>query len=503
MCAALKFVDAFALSLAGATPMPWGLIYPQDARGRPSYNPKGKYVVKLWVAGAWRAVTIDDRMPVDANGYLVLSSSAGSPRELWPTLMAKALYKLYSMSSLGSTFHDLLRDTREAQLESLDKTKSQQSTGVASFVAFAVQAMTGGLPDILASASTADGMLDAFTGGGTPMQPYHKFSVDFECQKLNRLANMSSKKKRKKKGKKEVTATELKDALQRRTDNIASIRAELKAPRPQVFMVCFAEELRKVAEDQEMNTPTPDVPIEAALNGDAGAGATETSRSLEPSSSTTPTDPAAATSSSTAPVAGGEETTNPEATTTTTTCTEPPEEVFTSPSAKFTIYPVLAISTQDNDPDAEPQLLLEWAPKKEVCCLMNVDLCGRLSARALVFWCVGRTVHPCAWHIIRTPAHLHSHTTQRFRTPWRTMDLPFTGHLFLSWLPQELCWCRCTRLPLCLTLAISITTGVNERQGTRLIQKMLPLLTSLAHSRRTCCMWLETRQCLPGMIPSH
>ncbi|CAN0469492.1 unnamed protein product, partial [Phaeothamnion confervicola] len=53
---------------ATAAPFLWEAIYPQDESGRPSYNPGGKYIVRLFAAGRWRRVTIDDRIPVDAAG---------------------------------------------------------------------------------------------------------------------------------------------------------------------------------------------------------------------------------------------------------------------------------------------------------------------------------------------------------------------------------------------------------------------------------------------------
>ena len=71
----------------------WELIYPKAADGvTPAYNPSGKYAVRLFEQGAWRMVVVDDRMPF-VHGTLLVPSSA-SRLELWPMILAKALYKL-------------------------------------------------------------------------------------------------------------------------------------------------------------------------------------------------------------------------------------------------------------------------------------------------------------------------------------------------------------------------------------------------------------------------
>ena len=89
----------------------WELIHPQE-EGRPRYVPSGKYAVKLFEQGEWRLVTVDDRMPFDASGAAMLPRSTAQ-LELWPMLIAKAIYKLASgaASSLSQDPTVLLRMT--------------------------------------------------------------------------------------------------------------------------------------------------------------------------------------------------------------------------------------------------------------------------------------------------------------------------------------------------------------------------------------------------------
>jgi calpain-7 len=69
-----------------------GLIYPQDENGKPIFNPAGKYVVKLYVNGLWRMVTIDDFFPTDDSGRPLCAWS--SNRQLWPAILEKAYAKV-------------------------------------------------------------------------------------------------------------------------------------------------------------------------------------------------------------------------------------------------------------------------------------------------------------------------------------------------------------------------------------------------------------------------
>jgi calpain-7 len=81
------------------------ILHPQTDDGEPLYNPNGKYIVKLWVNGVERAITIDDYLPIDKAGNLLCSNTDftvatrstdvfESELELWVCLIEKAYMKL-------------------------------------------------------------------------------------------------------------------------------------------------------------------------------------------------------------------------------------------------------------------------------------------------------------------------------------------------------------------------------------------------------------------------
>lgn len=57
------------------------------------YNPEGKYIVKLYLNGSWRAVEVDDYLPVDQGGNLICAYSNKS--KLWVSLIEKAYLKAH------------------------------------------------------------------------------------------------------------------------------------------------------------------------------------------------------------------------------------------------------------------------------------------------------------------------------------------------------------------------------------------------------------------------
>ena len=72
----------------------WRSIYPKLSNGKPCYNAAGRYCVRLFFAGKWRKVYVNDSVPVIEDGKCGVISSEDA-LELWPMLLSKAVYSLF------------------------------------------------------------------------------------------------------------------------------------------------------------------------------------------------------------------------------------------------------------------------------------------------------------------------------------------------------------------------------------------------------------------------
>ena len=125
-------VDLSVPAPPSTRPFLWEAIYPQSpATRKPIYNPAGKYVVKVFLAGKWRMLEVDDRVPLGPYSEPLLLSSCNEG-ELWPTILSKAVYTLWDMVG-GRSKSDGVYDLSE-----LEET--------ANFTAFAFYVLTGWPP---------------------------------------------------------------------------------------------------------------------------------------------------------------------------------------------------------------------------------------------------------------------------------------------------------------------------------------------------------------------
>ncbi|OAF70959.1 hypothetical protein A3Q56_01326 [Intoshia linei] len=97
---------------------PWEHIYAMNkiVKGPhfTPYNPNGKYAVKLYWLGSYRKIIVDDTIPVDSNGNVLLLRTQRL-YELWPIILNKALLKIASLeeSDKMSLWNTMLDDITE------------------------------------------------------------------------------------------------------------------------------------------------------------------------------------------------------------------------------------------------------------------------------------------------------------------------------------------------------------------------------------------------------
>jgi Calpain family cysteine protease len=102
MCSVFRIVSEFAQRHQKNTSdsntinkrLLWNSIYPQTTSGKPVYNSSGKYAIKLFLGGKWRKVVVTDTIPMGTDAPAIASSL--QPLELWPLLLSKAVYSVYT-----------------------------------------------------------------------------------------------------------------------------------------------------------------------------------------------------------------------------------------------------------------------------------------------------------------------------------------------------------------------------------------------------------------------
>eukprot|EP01041_Mallomonas_annulata_P000153 gene153-257_t len=139
-----SFRDIAAATIGGGggvmadPPFPylWRAIYPK-CRGseRPCFNPAGKYCVRLYLGGKWRKVTVSDVLPLASDGRPAIACSS-EKYELWPSILAKAIYTVYTACGYNQEFPSV----------GVGEDGPVAARKCAAFLGFAVHVLTGWLP---------------------------------------------------------------------------------------------------------------------------------------------------------------------------------------------------------------------------------------------------------------------------------------------------------------------------------------------------------------------
>lgn len=123
----------------------WENIYPKLPEGRPMYNRAGKYAVRLFLGGAWRRVGVTDAVPVSEGNVPSLQGSA-EPLELWPTVLSKAIYTVFTACGYSHSMRDILPVECSEESAAVTVEDTLKSRRVATYSSFVVHMLTGWLP---------------------------------------------------------------------------------------------------------------------------------------------------------------------------------------------------------------------------------------------------------------------------------------------------------------------------------------------------------------------
>jgi hypothetical protein len=156
LCCALRCVNQFAPAIIVSQEQEelrdnylWRAIYPKLPNGKPCYNPAGKYCVRLFLAGKWRRVMVNDDIPLREDGTPALAHSL-EEMELWPLLVAKAIYTVYSACGYTSSLIEEVEGSAKIKASMLMKIMKDENnlantvpSKICYFVSMAVHMLTG------------------------------------------------------------------------------------------------------------------------------------------------------------------------------------------------------------------------------------------------------------------------------------------------------------------------------------------------------------------------
>ena len=225
-------------------PFLWEAIYPQVAETRkPIYNPAGKYAVKVFLAGKWRMLLVDDTVPLGPYEEPLLLTSPNTG-ELWPTILAKAVYQLWDMVG-GREKSDGAPSSHSAELEE-----------TANFTAFAFYVLTGWLPQSIASNADVERLMslgvtlkevddymvyvpDPFGDNVAPMR-------DSPKKKLAKILSPKKHKKRRSRKPPPPHPLSIENSLRTSHNKICEVRAGLQEAKVGESVVVFHDSFQNV-----------------------------------------------------------------------------------------------------------------------------------------------------------------------------------------------------------------------------------------------------------------
>ena len=216
-------------------PFLWEAIFPQDSSGRPCYNPGGKYAVKLFVSGLWRKVLVDDRVPVDKSGRSTIVSSS-EQREIWPVILAKAIYKVASQICQAPSHTSIC-----------------EASSISAFMAVAAMALTGWLPSPISgppppdknwSLSAVRALATRVVAGGTPRCSSDDIALTATSNlpgSPSKRRNLRSGRRRRRGRSREPSEEMLAQATLARNTAILALREKIATAREELVLVASVD----------------------------------------------------------------------------------------------------------------------------------------------------------------------------------------------------------------------------------------------------------------------